>query len=142
MLKVGSIFYALINEALHVEQSLSVFGVVIGLRVTCKESILLGGIQAVNRGGLAYSTGVKAHDVVALKHVWVKDVFGVKGVFDTAYAWPPGINNERADSIVLVWVTVSDNSDIKFAKGCVAVIDWNFHCCALEIILTGCPCKF
>ncbi|CAB4831787.1 unannotated protein [freshwater metagenome] len=142
MLKVGSIFQALIDEALHVDQGLGVFSIVIGLRVTCKESILLGCVKAVNRRGLAYSTGVKAHNVIALKDVWVKDVFGVKGVFDTAYAWPTGINNERADSIVLVWIAVADNSDIKFAKGCVGVIDWDFQCRALEITVTSCPCEF
>ena len=142
MLKVGSIFQTLIDEVLHFDQGLGEFGIVIGLRVTCKESILLGGVEAVNRRGLAYSTGVKAHNVIALKDVWVKDVFGVKGVFDTAYTWSAGINNERADSILLVWIAVADNCDIKFAKGCVGVIDWDFQCRALEIILTGCPCEF
>ena len=142
MLKVGSIFQTLIDEALHVDQGLGVFGIVIGLRVTGKERILLVGVEAVNRRGLAYSTGVKAHDVISLKHVWVKDVFGVKGVLDTAYTWPAWVNNERADSIMLVWVSVANYSDIKFAKGCVGVIDWDFQRRALEIAVTGCPSKF
>ncbi|NBY31000.1 MAG: hypothetical protein EBQ60_00200 [Actinobacteria bacterium] len=109
-----------------VAEPLGVFSLVIWLRVAGKEHILFGIAQAVNRGAGAYSTGVKAHDVIALKNFRAQDVLGATGVFDAAHTWPARVNHQRADAIVLAWVAIADYGDVELAQGCIAVINRSF----------------
>ena len=55
----------------------------------------------------------KAHNVIALKNISVNDILGAKGVVSTANTRTAWVYTTRADTIVLIGISLSNNCNIK-----------------------------